>query len=435
MHPVDIIVRKRDGASLTRAEIAFVVSGATSGAIPDYQIAALLMALLLQGMSDEETAWLTEAMVASGRRLDLSRIPGMKAGKHSTGGVGDKTSIVVVPLVAACGVVVPKSSGRGLGHTGGTIDKLESIPGFRASMDRESFLSALERIGCAFVGQTADIAPADKKLYALRDVTGTIESIPLIASSIMSKKIAEGTDVLALDVKVGRGAFMKSEADARRLSQAMVAIGARVGLTTEALLTAMDAPLGRAVGNALEIAECLDTLAGRGPSDLEQLSLALATRMLLLTGSAADDEEAGRRLRAALASGAALEKFLQVLANQGGDVRIVEDRSRLPHVAEIETVTAARAGVVSHIDAAIVGRASMVLGAGRERLDAPIDPGAGLILRVKLGDQVGAGDALADLHAGAGARLDEARALVKEAIALGEEPVRRMPLILGTVTG
>jgi pyrimidine-nucleoside phosphorylase len=435
MHPVDIIVRKRDGAALTRAEIAFVVSGVTSGAIPDYQIAALLMAMLLQGMSDEETACLTEAMVASGRRLDLSRIPGMKAGKHSTGGVGDKTSIVVVPLVAACGVVVPKSSGRGLGHTGGTIDKLESIPGFRASMDRESFLSALERIGCAFVGQTADIAPADKKLYALRDVTGTVESIPLIASSIMSKKIAEGTDVLALDVKVGRGAFMKSEADARRLSQAMVAIGARVGLTTEALLTAMDAPLGRAVGNALEIAECLDALAGRGPSDLEQLSLALATRMLLLAGSAADDEEAGRRLRGALASGAALEKFRQVLANQGGDVRIVEDRSRLPHVAEIETVTAARAGVVAHIDAAIVGRASMVLGAGRERLDAPIDPGAGLILRVKPGDQVGAGDALADLHPGAGARLDEARALVNEAIAIGEEPVHRMPLILGIVTG
>jgi pyrimidine-nucleoside phosphorylase len=378
---------------------------------------------------------LTEAMVASGQRLDLSRIPGMKAGKHSTGGVGDKTSIVVVPLVAACGVVVPKSSGRGLGHTGGTIDKLESIPGFRASMDRESLLSALERIGCAFVGQTADIAPADKKLYALRDVTGTIESIPLIASSIMSKKIAEGTDVLALDVKVGRGAFMKSEADARRLSQAMVSIGARVGLTTEALLTAMDAPLGRAVGNALEIVECLDTLAGRGPSDLEQLSLALATRMLLLAGSAVDDEEAGRRLRGALASGAALEKFRQVLANQGGDVRIVEDRSRLPHVAEIETVTAARAGVVAHIDAAIVGRASMVLGAGRERLDAPIDPGAGLILRVKPGDQVGAGDALADLHPGAGARLDEARALVNEAIAIGEEPVHRMPLILGIVTG
>jgi pyrimidine-nucleoside phosphorylase len=435
MHAVDIIIRKRDGATLTRAEIAFAVAGVTSGAIPDYQLAALLMAMLLQGMSDEETVSLTEAMVASGRRMDLSRLPGTKAGKHSTGGVGDKTSIVVVPLVAACGVVVPKSSGRGLGHTGGTIDKLESIPGFRVAMDRETYLSSLERIGCAFVGQTDDIAPADKKLYALRDVTGTVESIPLIASSIMSKKIAEGTDVLVLDVKVGRGAFMKSESDARRLSQAMVGIGARVGLTTEALLTAMDAPLGRAVGNALEIGECLDTLAGRGPADLEQLSLALATRMLLLAGGAADEKDAERRLRGALASGAALEKFRQVVANQGGDVRIVEDRSRLPHAAEIATVTAARPGVVAHIDAAIVGRASMVLGAGRERLDATIDPGAGLVLRAKPGDRVQRGDALVELHAGAGARLDEARALMNEAIAIGQEPVPQMPLILGAVTG
>ena len=435
MHAVDIIIRKRDGATLTRAQIDFVVAGVMSGAIPDYQLAALLMAMLFQGMSDEETASLTEAMVASGRRMDLSRIRGTKAGKHSTGGVGDKTSIVVVPLVAACGVVVPKSSGRGLGHTGGTIDKLESIPGFRVSMDRETFLSSLDRIGCAFVGQTADIAPADKKLYALRDVTGTVESIALIASSIMSKKIAEGTDVLVLDVKVGRGAFMKSETDARRLSQAMVGIGARMGLTTEALLTAMDAPLGRAVGNALEIGECLDTLAGQGPSDLEQLSLSLATRMLLLAGGAADEEDAGKRLRGAIASGAALEKFRQVVANQGGDVRIVEDRSRLPHVAEIETVIAARPGVVSHIDAAIVGRASMVLGAGRERLDATIDPGAGLVLRAKPGDRVQRGDALVELHVGAGARLDEARALVTEAIAVGEEPVPQMPLILGAVAG
>jgi len=435
MHAVDIIIRKRDGATLTRAEIAFAVAGVTSGAIPDYQLAALLMAMLLQGMSDEETVSLTEAMVASGRRMDLSRLPGTKAGKHSTGGVGDKTSIVVVPLVAACGVVVPKSSGRGLGHTGGTIDKLESIPGFRVAMDRETYLSSLERIGCAFVGQTDDIAPADKKLYALRDVTGTVESIPLIASSIMSKKIAEGTDVLVLDVKVGRGAFMKSESDARRLSQAMVGIGARVGLTTEALLTAMDAPLGRAVGNALEIGECLDTLAGRGPADLEQLSLALATRMLLLAGGAADEKDAERRLRGALASGAALEKFRQVVANQGGDVRIVEDRSRLPHAAEIATVTAARPGVVAHIDAAIVGRASMVLGAGRERLDATIDPGAGLVLRAKPGDRVQRGDALVELHAGAGTRLDEARALMNEAIAIGQEPVPQMPLILGAVTG
>jgi pyrimidine-nucleoside phosphorylase len=433
MRAVDIIVRKRDGAALTRAEIEFVVSGVTSGALPEYQISALLMAMLLRGMSDEETACLTEAMVGSGQRVDLSRIPGRKAGKHSTGGVGDKTSIVVVPLVAACGVVVPKSSGRGLGHTGGTIDKLESIPGFRVAMDREAFLSSLERIGCVFVGQTADIAPADKKLYALRDVTGTVESIPLIASSIMSKKIAEGTDVLVLDVKVGRGAFMKSEAEARRLSETMVAIGARVGLTTEALLTAMDAPLGRAVGNALEIGECLDTLAGRGPSDLEEVSLSLGTRMLRLAGGAADDEEAKRRLRRALASGAALEKFRQVLGNQGGDVRIVEDRGRLPHVAQVETMAAARAGVVSRIDAALAGRASMALGAGRERLGAPIDPGAGLVLRVKPGDRVEAGDALVDLHPGAHARLEEARALVSEAIAVSDEAPRPMPLVLGVV--
>jgi pyrimidine-nucleoside phosphorylase len=329
--------------------------------------------------------------------------------------------------------VVPKSSGRGLGHTGGTIDKLESIPGFRVAMDRETFLSSLDRIGCAFVGQTAGIAPADKKLYALRDVTGTVESIPLIASSIMSKKIAEGTDVLVLDVKVGRGAFMKSEADARRLSQAMVAIGARVGLTTEALLTAMDAPLGRAVGNALEIGECLDTLAGRGPSDLEELSLALATRMLRLAGGAADDDDARRRLRGALASGAALDKFRQVLENQGGDVRILDDRSRLPHAARIETVTARQPGVIARIDAALVGRASMMLGAGRERLTSPIDPAAGLVLRVKPGDSVAAGDALVDLHPGAGAQVDEARALVGKAIEIGDEVPSPMPLVLGAV--
>jgi pyrimidine-nucleoside phosphorylase len=290
-------------------------------------------------------------------------------------------------------------------------------------------------VGCAFVGQTADIAPADKKLYALRDVTGTVESVPLIASSIMSKKIAEGTDVLVLDVKVGRGAFMKTEADARRLARAMVAIGARVGLKTEAVLTAMDAPLGRAVGNALEIGECLDTLAGRGPSDLVELSVALATRMLRLAGADTDDESASRRVRAALGSGAALEKFRQVVEHQGGDPRIVDDRTRLPHAARIETIAAARPGVVSRMDAALVGRASMVLGAGRERLDASIDPGAGLVLRVKPGERVEPGDALVDLHLGAGARLDEARALVNEAIEISDEPARPMPLVLGTIAG
>ncbi len=432
MRIVDIIIRKRDGAALTRAEIDFFVSGVTAGRVPEYQTAALLMAIVFRGMNAEETAWLTESMVASGRRADLSSIPGIKAGKHSTGGVGDKTSIVVAPLVAACGVAVPKSSGRGLGHTGGTIDKLESIPGFRVAMDREAFFAALRRIGCVFIGQTPDIAPADKKLYALRDVTGTVESIPLIASSIMSKKIAEGTDVLVLDIKAGRGAFMKTEADARQLADAMVTIGARVGLRTEAMLTAMDAPLGCAIGNALEIAECIDTLAGRGPSDLEQLCVALASRMLRLA-DAGDHSEAERRVRDALDSGAALQKFQQVVENQGGDPRVVEDRTRLPHVPVSDRFPAARSGFVGDMQADLIGRAAMVLGAGRERLDTIIDPAAGLVLRAKPGDRVAAGDPLVDLYAGAGARLDEARDLLARAITISPAPLALQPLVLGVV--
>ena len=432
MRVIDVIIRKRDGIALSRAEIEFFVSGVAAGTIPDYQVSALLMAMLLRGLDDEETAWLTEAMVGSGHRVDLSSVPGIKAGKHSTGGVGDKTSIVVAPLVAACGVVVPKSSGRGLGHTGGTIDKLESIPGFRVALDRDALLDALRRIGCAFVGQTADIAPADKKLYALRDVTGTIESVPLIASSIMSKKIAEGTDVLVLDVKVGRGAFMKTEADARRLAETMVAIGARVGLKTEAMLTSMDVPLGRAVGNALEIAECIDTLAGRGPSDLEQLCLALASRMLRLAAGG-DPQEADGRVRQALASGAALAKFRQVVENQGGDPRIIDDPTRLPHVPPAGAFTAARAGFVREMHAALIGRASMALGAGRDRLDTRIDPGAGLVLLAKPGDRVEAGDAIVVLHPGTGARIDEARALLADAITISDEAPSAVPLVHGIV--
>ena len=433
MRIIDVITRKRDGASLTRAEIAFVVSGVTAGTLPDYQVAALLMAMLLRGLDADETAWLTEEMVASGRRADLSAIPGVKAGKHSTGGVGDKTSIVVVPLVAACGVVVPKSSGRGLGHTGGTIDKLEAIPGFRVSLEREAFIASLREIGCAFIGQTADIAPADKKLYALRDVTGTIESRPLIAASIMSKKIAEGTDVLVLDVKVGRGAFMKHEPDARALADAMVAIGARVGLRTEALLTAMDAPLGRAVGNALEIAECIDTLSGRGPADLEELSLVLAARMLRLAGAVPSVEAGAARAREALDSGAALERFRQLVARQGGDPAVVEDRRRLPQAANRVIVAADRDGFVSGMDAGLIGRASMALGAGRERLDDVIDPGAGLVLRARPGDRVSAGDALVELHVGRNGRPEEARALMAAALVVADEPPPAAPLILGTV--
>ena len=432
MHVTDIIIKKRDGAALTRAEIDFVVAGVTAGTMPEYQTSALLMAMLLRDMSAEETAWLTEAMVASGHRVDLSGIPGVKAGKHSTGGVGDKTSIVVAPIVAACGVVVPKSSGRGLGHTGGTIDKLESIPGFRVAMDRDAFLGALQRIGCAFVGQTPDIAPADKKLYALRDVTGTVESIPLIASSIMSKKIAEGTDVLVLDVKVGRGAFMKTEADARRLAETMVRIGARVGLTTEAMLTAMDAPLGRAVGNALEIEECIDVLAGRGPSDVVELCVALAARMLRLAGGG-DEHATNARVRDVLASGAALEKFRQVVENQGGDPRIVDDCTRLPQVPASGSFTAPRAGFVGTMHADLIGRASMLLGAGRERLDSAIDPGAGLRLLSKPGDPVDAGDAIVELHPGAGARVDEARALLAQAVTISEAQPTPGPLLHGIV--
>jgi pyrimidine-nucleoside phosphorylase len=434
MRMVDIIVRKRDGGALSRDEIAFVTTGVTAGTLPDYQVSALLMAMVLRGMTDEETAWLTEAMVESGHRVDLSSIPGVKAGKHSTGGVGDKTSIVVVPIVAACGVPVPKSSGRALGHTGGTIDKLESIPGFRVSMGRDAFLTQVREIGCAFVGQTADIAPADKKLYALRDVTGTVESIPLIASSIMSKKIGEGTDVLVLDVKVGRGAFMKTPGDARRLAESMVAIGARVGLRTEAVLTAMDAPLGHAVGNALEIRECIETLAGRGPRDLEILCLTLASRMVYLASGGTDLQSAEARVGDALTSGAALRKFGQLVARQGGDASIVKNPDRLPRAAGTRVFPAASSGYVTAIDAERIGRASMALGAGRDRVDALIDPAAGIVLHARPGDPVEAGAPLLTMHLGRNARPDDAAALLGPAIAIGPAPPAPAPLVIDIVT-
>jgi pyrimidine-nucleoside phosphorylase len=429
----DVIARKRDGAPLTKAEIEFLVAGVTAGTLPLYQVSALLMAMLLRGMTDAETAWLTEAMVASGRRADLSSLPGPKIGKHSTGGVGDKTSIVVVPLVAACEVTVPKSSGRGLGHTGGTLDKLESIPGFEIALSRDAFLAALRTVGCVFVGQTADIAPADKKLYALRDVTGTIESILLIASSIMSKKIAESTDALVLDVKVGRGAFMKSEADARALAAAMVTIGARVGLTTEAVLTAMDAPLGRAVGNALEIVECVETLKGRGPTDLETLCVALAARMVRLAGGAETVEAAEDKVRHALASGRGLEKLRQAIQQQGGDAAIVDDYTRLPRATTHHVITAQRDGFVGALHADLVGRASMALGAGRERVEEGIDAGAGVTF-ARPGDRVERGQPLFDLHVGAGRTADEALALLDGAVTIVDEPPPARPLVIDVVS-
>jgi pyrimidine-nucleoside phosphorylase len=434
MRVVDVIIRKRDGGRLSRADVDALVGGITSGAVPEYQTAALLMAIVFRGLDADETAWLTDAMVRSGRRVDLSSLAGPKVGKHSTGGVGDKLSLIVVPLVAACGGQVFKSSGRALGHSGGTIDKLESIAGFRVDMSMAECLEVVREVGCCYVGQTADLAPADKKLYALRDVTGTIESVPLIASSIMSKKIAEGADSLVLDVKVGRGAFMKTAEDATRLARAMVDIGERVGLPTRAVLTRMEAPLGRAVGNALELIESLETLKGRGPADVTELSETLASHMLVVSGLAPDEGAARARVREALTGGAALDRFRAVIAAQGGDRRVVDDYERFARTARREPVLAPREGVVEAIDAESIGRASMMLGAGRERLDTPIDYGAGILLEAPVGARVKAGDVLAWLCVGATARLEEAQALAAAAFVVGDADASPPPLVIGVVS-
>jgi pyrimidine-nucleoside phosphorylase len=433
MRAVDIIVKKRDGRTLARDEIRFFVSGITDGTLPDYQASALLMAILLRGMSAEETAWLTDAMVQSGARVDLSDIPGVKVDKHSTGGVGDKTSLILAPLAAACGVRVPMMSGRGLGHTGGTLDKLESIPGFRVNLSLDEMKRALGRVGVAMIGQTAQIAPADKKLYALRDVTGTVESIPLISASIMSKKIAEGIDALVLDVKTGSGAFMKTEADSRRLAESLVSIGNASGVKTEAIITAMDTPLGRAVGNALEVIECIEVLKGRGPRDLIDVSVELTARMLVL-GKAADDlAGAERKVRDAIASGAGLDRFRQIVEAQGGDPHVVDDYTRLPHADERHVVAADRAGIVTRVDAELVGRASVALGAGRDRVDDPVDPAVGILVSAKPGDMVHPDDPLLELHYRDRRRLDAALELTSEAITIGGDTPAPQRLIVGEV--
>ena len=435
MRAVDIIVSKRDGRALSRDQIRSFVSGVTEGTLPDYQASALLMAIVLRGMSAEETAWLTDAMVHSGVRVDLSGIPGVKVDKHSTGGVGDKASLVLAPLAAACGVPVPMMSGRGLGHTGGTLDKLEAIPGFRVNLSLEEMKAALARTGCAMLGQTEQIAPADKKLYALRDVTGTVESIPLISASIMSKKIAEGIDALVLDVKTGSGAFMKTEADSRRLAESLVSIGNASGVHTEAIITAMDAPLGCAVGNALEVIECIEVLKGRGPADLVEVSLELAERMLLLGKVAPDRPDAKRRVAEARASGAGLERFRRIIEGQGGDPRVVDDYGRLPQVPGRHEVTADRGGYVVRLDAELVGRASVALGAGRDRIEDSIDPAVGIMVRATVGDRVGAGDPVLELHYRDPGRLNAALALLARAVTIGDDrPVVRRRLV-GEVSG
>jgi pyrimidine-nucleoside phosphorylase len=433
MRAVDVIMKKRDGGSLTRDEIRFFVDGVTSGALPDYQASALLMAVYVRGMSADETGWLTDAMVHSGIRVDLTDIPGIKVDKHSTGGVGDKTSLVLAPLVAACGVPVPMMSGRGLGHTGGTLDKLESIPGFRVNLSLEEMKAALARAGCAMVGQTSHIVPADKKLYALRDVTGTVESIPLITASIMSKKIAEGIDALVLDVKTGSGAFMKTEADSRRLAEALVSVGNASGVRTEAVITAMDSPLGRAVGNALEVVECIEVLKGGGPADLIEVTFELAARMLVLGQAAHNRDEGRQRARAAIASGAALERFQQIIEIQGGDSWVVDDHLRLPRAPERHLLTAHRAGYVARVDAELVGRACVALGAGRDRVDDPIDPAVGIIVRAKPADAVRQGDVVLELHYRHARRLDVALALATQAVTIRDEPPAASPLVIGEV--
>jgi pyrimidine-nucleoside phosphorylase/thymidine phosphorylase len=429
MRAVDVIQKKRDGRELSGEEIGFFIDGYTRGAIPDYQASALAMAVFFKGMTPAETVALTESMMRTGEVLDLRELPGPKVDKHSTGGVGDKTSLVLAPLAAACGVYVPMISGRGLGHTGGTLDKLESIPGFRVGLSLDEFRSVLRKAGLGLIGQTPEIAPADRKLYALRDVTGTVESRPLIAASIMSKKMAEGIDALVLDVKTGDGAFMVKEEDSRALAEAMLAIGRGMGKKIVALITDMDQPLGRTVGNALEIVECIETLQGRGPKDLDTLSVELAAWMLSLAGAEETLDAARARVVKVLASGAGLRKFEEVIALQGGDPRVCDDPSRLPRAAEAVELRAERGGRVTGIACRAVGHAAMLLGAGRETVDSRIDPAVGIVLRKKVGDPVEVGEPLATIHVNDRSRLDEAVGLLRHAIRVGAEPITPRPLI------
>jgi pyrimidine-nucleoside phosphorylase len=433
MRAVDIIQKKRDGGALIPEEIEFFVTGVADSSLPDYQAAALLMAVFLRGMTDEETAVLTQAMVESGSRADLSGIPGSKVDKHSTGGVGDKTSLIIAPLVAACGGVVPMMSGRGLGHTGGTLDKLESIPGFRTNLSLSEMKASLSAIGCAMVGQTAQIAPADKKLYALRDVTGTIESIPLISASIMSKKIAEGIDALVLDVKTGSGAFMKSEAMARKLAESLVAIGSAHGVKTQAVLTAMDRPIGFAVGNAIEVIESIEALKGSGRPDLIENSLELAERMLVMARVASSRSDAAAMCGRAIASGQALERFRAIIERQGGDPRVIDDYDLMPKAPAEHVIKAPSAGFVTELDAGLIGRASVLLGAGRDTVDDTIDPAVGIMIPATVGDAVRAGDPVLKVLYREVSRLQTALPLLRHAVQVGPRPRAARPLIIEEV--
>jgi pyrimidine-nucleoside phosphorylase len=424
---LEIIREKRDGQAHSVKAIETLVRGATDGSIPDYQLAAWLMAVRLKGMTDTETKTLTLAMAASGRQLDLSSIPGRKVDKHSTGGVGDKATLVVGPLVAAAGIPVAKLSGRALGHSGGTLDKLESIPGFRVDLSVDAFIEQVRRIGIAITGQTADMVPADKALYALRDATATVDSIPLIASSVMSKKLAAGADAILLDVKCGRGAFVASLAEAESLARALVAIGTGAGRATVAYITDMEQPLGRAVGNALEVKEAIATLAGNGPPELEMLCLRLAAEMLELAGARPVD--LGQKLR----DGSALRKFAELVAAQSGDPAAVSDPARLPTAPIQEPVRAKQGGRVARIDALAIAMAGKALGAGRDHKDAPIDLAVGLVLQKKVGDAVEAGEPLAIIHGRTAAGVEKVAGRVTAAFGIAAAAGAR-PLLLRRVT-
>ncbi|MCH5280179.1 MAG: pyrimidine-nucleoside phosphorylase [Lachnospiraceae bacterium] len=433
MRMYDLIRKKRDGGILSRDEIAYMVKEYTRGDIPDYQMSAMMMAIYFKGMDREETLSLTMEMAKSGEMLDLSLIKGTKVDKHSTGGVGDKTSLALAPMVAACGVPVAKMSGRGLGHTGGTIDKLESIPGFSTALETEQFISQVNEIGIAIMGQTKELAPADKKLYALRDVTATVDNLSLIASSIMSKKLASGADAIILDVKTGSGAFMKKEEDAFALAREMVRIGRGAGRYTAAVISDMDQPLGYAIGNALEVKEAIDTLQGKGPDDFVELCLTLGAEMVMAGGKARTTEEARALLHKKIEDGSALNKLAEFVKAQGGDENYIYEPDRFSIAPLKKEVRAKESGWLSHIDCEEAGLCSLILGGGRENKESVIDLGVGLVLAKKKGDQVEEGDVLATLYGRDEEKLSEAAAKYEAACHVGAESVIRLPFIKGMI--
>lgn len=433
MRMYDLIIKKRNGGKLSKDEITYMVNGFTKGEIPDYQMSAMMMAVYFVGMDKEETLHLTMAMAHSGDMLDLSRIEGIKVDKHSTGGVGDKTSLALTPMVAACGIKVAKMSGRGLGHTGGTIDKLESFEGFSTGISEDVFIGNVNRIGIAIMGQTADLAPADKKLYALRDVTATVDNMSLIASSIMSKKLASGADAIVLDVKTGSGAFMKEETDAFALAEEMTALGNNAGRKTVAVVSDMDQPLGFAVGNALEVTEAIETLKGNGPEDFLELCLTLGSFMVEAGGMAADAEEARRMLKAVIADGTALDKLAQFIEAQGGDKRAVYDTLLLPKAAIIEEIPSPEEGYIRKIVCDEIGICSLMLGGGRETKESEIDLSVGLVLKKKVGDYVKKGEPLAVIHANDRIKMEAAAKRFTDAYTFSAVPVEKQPFIKGII--